>query len=121
MISTIRTTFRQLIGTQAESTIIQEESKKKADIEKINEELNDYAKNNPIEFQLITSYDENFALLDKYIQEEKTKYENNNDYVGDYVSNAIERIYNEAKVQSSTLNQTSILYRMFNIEHNIYL
>lgn len=82
----------------------EEETKQKADIEKINEELNDYAKNNPIEFQLITSYDENFALLDKYIQEEKTKAENNADYVGDYVSNAIAKIYDEAEVQSSIFN-----------------
>ena len=73
-----------------------EESTKK-DLEKINRELNDYAKNNPIEFQLISSFDGNFDLLDTYIEEEKEKARSSTDYVGDYVINAINRIYNEAK------------------------
>ena len=47
----------------------------KTGIEKVNQELNDYARENPIEFQLITSYDEDFSLLDKYIEEEKEKIE----------------------------------------------
>lgn len=88
----------------------EEEKSAKADIEKVNQELNEYAKENPIEFQLVSSYDENFALLDKYIEEEKKKAENSADYVGDYVENAIHRIYDEAKVKSGTFNnETSIL------------
>ena len=47
----------------------------KSDVEKIRQELNEYARENPIEFQLITSYDESFNLLDKYIEEEKKKIE----------------------------------------------
>lgn len=72
------------------------EESAKADVEKINQELSKYARESPIEFQLISSYDENFALLDKYIEEEKTKAENSAYYVGDYVKNAIQRIYSEA-------------------------
>lgn len=84
---------------------VDEETKNRIEeINIINQYLNDYAKENPIEFQLITSYDEGFALLDKYIEEEKKKAENNTDYIGDYITNAIARIYDEAKVQSSTLN-----------------
>lgn len=84
---------------------VDEETKNRIEeINKINQSLNDYAKENPIEFQLITSYDEGFALLDKYIEDEKKKAENNTDYVGDYITNAIARIYDEAKVQGSTLN-----------------
>lgn len=82
----------------------EKEESAKADVEKVNKELNEYARENPIEFQLVTSYDENFALLDKYIEEEKTKAENSADYVGDYVENAIQRIYDEAKVKSDTFN-----------------
>ncbi len=89
----------------------EKEESAKADLEKVNQELNQYAKENPIEFQLVSSYDENFALLDKYIEEEKTKAENSADYVGDYVKNAIRRIYDEARVKSD--NETDI--SIFNI------
>lgn len=63
------------------------ENSVKADVEKVNQELNEYARENPIEFQLVSSYDENFILLDKYIEEEKKKATNSVDYVGDYVEN----------------------------------
>lgn len=84
---------------------VDEETKNRIEeINTINQSLNDYAKENPVEFQLVTSYDEGFTLLDKYIEEEKNKAEKNTDYVGDYITNAIARIYNEAKVQGSTSN-----------------
>lgn len=82
----------------------EKENSAKADVEKVNQELNEYARENPIEFQLVSSYDENFILLDKYIEEEKKKATNSADYVGDYVENAIQRIYDEAKVKSDTFN-----------------
>lgn len=90
---------------------VDEETKKRIEENNtINQSLNDYAKEKPIEFQLITSYDEGFILLDKYIAEEKKKAENNADYVGDYITNAINRIYDEAKVNSETFNnETDIL------------
>lgn len=47
----------------------------KQEVQNINDELTEYAKEHPIEFQLITSYDENFSTLDKYIEEEKSKSE----------------------------------------------
>lgn len=84
------------------------EEPEKEQIEKINQELNDYAKENPIEFQLISSYDKNFELLDQFIEEERTKAETNVDYVGDYIANAINRIYNEAKSQIFTLNEKAL-------------
>ena len=84
---------------------VDEETKKQiAETNTINERLNEYAKENPIEFQLVSSFDEDFEILDKYIEEERIKAENTTDYVGDYITNAIKRIYNEAKVQSSTSN-----------------
>ena len=84
---------------------VDEETKKRiAEINAVNQNLNEYAKENPVEFQLVSSFDENFETLDKYIEEERIKAENNTDYVGDYIANAIKRIYDEAKVQSSTLN-----------------
>ena len=46
---------------------------RKSEVDKINKELTDYAKENPIEFQLVTSYDEGFKLLDQYVEEEKSK------------------------------------------------
>jgi len=82
----------------------EKENSAKADVEKVNQELNEYARENPIEFQLVSSYDENFILLDKYIEEEKKKATNSADYVGDYVENAIQRIYDEAKVKSETFS-----------------
>ena len=84
---------------------VDEETKNRIEeINTINQSLNDYAKENPVEFQLVTSYDEGFTLLDKYIEEEKKKAENNTDYVGDYITNAIARIYDEAKVKIETFN-----------------
>lgn len=47
----------------------------KQEVQNINDELTKYAKKHPIEFQLISSYDENFSTLDKYIKEEKSKSE----------------------------------------------
>lgn len=90
---------------------VDEETKNRIEeINTINQYLNDYAKENPVEFQLVTSYDEGFTLLDEYIEEEKKKAENNTDYVGDYITNAIARIYDEAKVKSETFNdETDIL------------
>ncbi len=49
--------------------------KQKQEVQNINDELTEYAKEHPIEFQLISSYDENFSTLDKYIEEEKSKSE----------------------------------------------
>ncbi len=84
---------------------VDEEIKKQiAEVNTVNEKLNEYAKENPIKFQLVSSFDENFELLDKFIEEERVKAENTTDYVGDYIVNAIKRVYDEAKVQSSTLN-----------------
>ena len=84
---------------------VDEETKKQiTEINTVNERLNEYAKENPIEFQLVSSFDEDFETLDKYIEEERIKAENTTDYIGDYITNAIKRIYDEAKVQSSTFN-----------------
>lgn len=47
----------------------------KQEVQNINDKLVEYAKEHPVEFQLITSYDENFSTLDKYIEEEKSKSE----------------------------------------------
>lgn len=54
----------------------EEEKNRIEEINTINQSLNDYAKENPVEFQLVASYDEGFTLLDKYIEEEKEKVEN---------------------------------------------
>ena len=48
----------------------------KQEIQRVNDELTEYAKENPVEFQLVTSYDEDFTTLDKYIAEEKTNAQN---------------------------------------------
>lgn len=56
---------------------VDEETKKHImEVKKINQTLNDYAKENPIEFELLTSYDENFTELDKIIEEERLKADN---------------------------------------------
>ena len=56
---------------------VDEETKKHImEVNKINQTLNDYAKENPIEFELLTSYDENFTELDKIIEEERLKADN---------------------------------------------
>ena len=90
----------------------------KQEVQNINDELTEYAKEHPVEFQLITSYDENFSTLDKYIEEEKSKSESaiqdtesqledlskkvqegyylTGDSV-DYVDNAVNRLVEDAK------------------------
>ena len=55
------------------------ENKAKEEIDKVNQELTNYARENPLNFMLISSYDSNFKDLDKYLEEEKTKVENNAD------------------------------------------
>lgn len=56
---------------------VDEETRKHImEVNKINQTLNDYAKENPIEFELLTSYDENFTELDKIIEEERLKADN---------------------------------------------
>jgi len=77
------------------------EKETKNEIDRVNQDLNNYAKDNPINFMLISSYDSNFDILDKYIKEEKEKYENDANYDGDYITNAINKVYEEA---SSTNN-----------------
>lgn len=84
-------------------------SEEQKQVNAIRSELHKYAKENPIEFQLAASYDENFNLLDKYIEEEKKKAENNTEYVGNYITNAINRIYDEAKAKSKTFTEISFL------------
>lgn len=64
--------------------------------------IDNYIRENPIDFQMIYSYDENFTLLDKYIEAEKKKAENTADYAGDYVINALERAYKEVKAQADS-------------------
>ena len=106
-------------------TAIDEETKKQLEEKKrqveevnnINKTLNDYAKENPIEFQLVTSYDKDFSLLDKYIEEERIKAEKDIDYIGDYITNAILRIYNEAKAKTSDIVKVpSYVEYMSNLE-----
>ena len=48
----------------------------KQEVQRVNDELTEYAKENPVEFQLVTSYDEDFTTLDKYIAEEKANAQN---------------------------------------------
>ena len=84
-------------------------SEEQKQVNAIRSKLHKYAKENPIEFQLVASYDENFNLLDKYIEEEKKKAENNTEYVGNYITNAISRIYDEAKAKSKTFTEISFL------------
>lgn len=94
----------------SEIDVDEEIKKHQEEINEINHTLNDYSKENPIEFQLVSSYDENFEILDKYIEEQRIKAENNTDYVGNYITNAIERIYDEAKVKSSTFNKDALTF-----------
>ena len=78
-------------------------------VQDVNDELTQYAKDHPIEFQLVSSYDEKFLILDKYLTEEKAKAEQDTDYVGNYIDNAIKRVYEEAKsIQSDLDNQLPI-------------
>lgn len=89
---------------------VDEETKNRIEeINTINQSLNDYAKENPVEFQLVTSYDEGFTLLDKYIEEEKSKLESDTDYVGDYILNAIKRVSEEANaIEEKSFDPTII-------------
>ena len=73
------------------------------EVNKINQVLNDYAKQHPIEFQLITSYDENFSTLDKYIEEEKSK----GDSV-DYIDNAINRLVKDIKKSKNVISPETL-------------
>lgn len=73
-------------------------------VQDVNDELTQYAKDHPIEFQLVSSYDEKFLILDKYLTEEKAKAEQDTDYVGNYIDNAIKRVYEEAKSIQSDLD-----------------
>lgn len=73
-------------------------------VQDVNDELTQYAKDHPIEFQLVSSYDEKFLILDKYLTEEKTKAEKDTDYVGNYIDNAIKRVYKEAKSVQNDLD-----------------
>ena len=73
-------------------------------VQDVNDELTQYAKDHPIEFQLVSSYDEKFLILDKYLTEEKAKAEQDADYVGNYIDNAIKRVYEEAKSIQSDLD-----------------
>lgn len=73
-------------------------------VQDVNDELTQYAKDHPIEFQLVSSYDEKFLILDKYLTEEKAKAEQDTDYVGNYIDNAIKRVYDEAKSIQSDLD-----------------
>lgn len=75
---------------------------------RINKKLKSYSKKNPIEFQLISAYDEDFSILDKYIEEEKEKAINAGIDVAnstDYITNAIDRVYDEAKVQTDNISE----------------
>lgn len=86
---------------------VDEETKKHSkEVNAINEALNNYAKENPVEFQLLYSYDENFVLLDKYIAEERHKFETNANYIGDYIHNAIQRVYDDASKTPPIIDET---------------
>lgn len=103
--------------TQQKELDRQNYERQKEEIQAINDSLTEYARENPIEFQLVYSYDKDFALLDKYIAEEKAKAVNSADYVGDYVENAIKRIYDEAKVKSETFNDKKTLITQESIDN----
>lgn len=65
------------VSWEYEEVKVDEEAKNQIkEVNKINQALNDYAKENPIEFQLATSFDEDFTTLDKYITEEKVNAKN---------------------------------------------
>lgn len=57
----------------------------------IRERLLDYAEKNPVEFELIATYDTNFNLLDKYIDEELKHTKD----MGKAVNNALDRVKEE--------------------------
>ena len=89
----------------------------KQEVQNINDELTKYAKEHPIEFQLISSYDENFSTLDKYIEEEKSKSESaiqdtksqledlgKNGNV-DYVDNAVNRLVEDVKKAKGEISE----------------
>ena len=96
------------IIVRSEYVDIKPETKKHLEeINAINGILTEYSKQNPIEFQLISSYDENFEILDKYIEQEREKAKNSTDYVGDYIVNALKRVCTEAQIENSKLNFAS--------------
>ena len=65
------------VSWEYEEVKVDEEAKNQIkEVNKINQALNVYAKENPIEFQLVTSFDEDFTILDKYIAEEKANAKN---------------------------------------------
>lgn len=76
--------------------------------------IDNYIRENPIDFQMMYSYDENFTLLDKYIEAEKKKAENTTDYVGDYVINALGCVYKEVKAQVDNSNNFTSFEDAFN-------
>ena len=73
--------------TQQKELDRQNYEKQKEEIQAINDSLTEYARENPIEFQLITSYDENFSTLDKYIEEEKSKVQSVKEELGSLSQN----------------------------------
>ena len=81
----------------------------KQEVQKVNDELTEYAKENPVEFQLVTSYDEDFTTLDKYIAEERKKalQEGYGDSV-DYVDKAINRLVEEAKKAQNAISDEGL-------------
>lgn len=75
---------------QEEADTKEYEAQKKRTKE-IHDTLADYAKKNPVEFQLLTAYDEDFTKLDSYINEELETI----DDVEQATTNAINRIMSE--------------------------
>lgn len=81
----------------------------KQEVQKVNDELTEYAKENPVEFQLVTSYDEDFTTLDKYIAEEKENalQEGYGDSV-DYIDKAINRLVEDAKKAQNAISDEGL-------------
>lgn len=81
----------------------------KQEVQKVNDELTEYAKENPIEFQLVTSYDEDFTTLDKYIAEERENalQEGYDDSV-DYIDKAINRLVEDAKKAQNAISNEEL-------------
>ena len=81
----------------------------KREVQKVNDELTEYAKENPVEFQLVTSYDEDFTTLDKYIAEERENalQEGYGDSV-DYIDKAINRLVEDAKKAQNAISDEEL-------------
>ena len=81
----------------------------KQEVQKVNDELTEYAKENPVEFQLVTSYDEDFTTLDKYIAEERENalQEGYGDSV-DYIDKAINRLVEDAKKAQNAISNEEL-------------